>query len=326
MSGIQLRRTQPWLLIERNSKSMTRHQFSSRIWDIMACPFCRQTLQRTLRKVVCPKCCIEYKYTDSGSLDLRLKKPKEYELKIELGTPWSYSTVQVGATLPEDSRPEVDYSDIDVPRHLTKELLSHFPAAKGADSLALDLGCGDAVHRGVCERAGFYYVGLDFSSPSAEVLGDAHSLPFSDNSFEFVLSIAVLEHIQFPLVMAQEAFRVLKPHGKLIGTVAFLEPFHASSFYHHSLLGLLNTLCHAGFRMEHCAPSRSYSVFEAQANMTNPFPKMPRFLSKFLVTLPHVLHDVWWKIGSLVYRDADRGEYICKTTGSFAFVARKPVT
>lgn len=132
----------------------------------------------------------------------------------------------------------IDFSEIHVPYDpstLSKELISYFP--KGNGDYALDLGCGKAVHREICEHAGFKYIGLDYDTPEASIIGDAHSLPFKDNSIDFIISFAVFEHLQYPFVAAYEAFRVLKDNGSFIGTIAFLEPFHANSYYHHTHLG-----------------------------------------------------------------------------------------
>src|SRR4030095_14421423 len=103
--------------------------------------------------------------------------------------------------------------------------------------------------------AGFHWMGLDYSASEAPILGDAHALPFETESIEFVLSLAVLEHIQHPAVAIQEINRVLKRGGLYLGTVAFLEPFHGNSYYHHTHLGTFNSLRLGGFDVERVAPN-----------------------------------------------------------------------
>jgi SAM-dependent methyltransferase len=224
--------------------------------------------------------------------------------------------------LPTNSAPEVDYTNVDVPHHLSKELLSHFPKARSENSWMLDLGCGNAVHRNVCEHAGFKYVGLDYDCADAPLLGDAHSLPFKNQSFEFILSIAVLEHIRFPFVMMKEAYRVLKPGGVFIGTVAFLEPFHQDSFYHHTHLGTYNSLQEGGFKIVHICPSNQWSALAAQATM-GLFPRLPRLLCLSIVMPVQAIHKLWWKIGGvLLKKDVERTRLLT-TTGAFTFIARK---
>ena len=47
----------------------------------------------------------------------------------------------------------------------------------------------------------------------------AEKIPFADNTFDFVFSTAVLEHVQNLELVMQEAIRVLKPHGILWASV-----------------------------------------------------------------------------------------------------------
>jgi hypothetical protein len=116
--------------------------------------------------------------------------------------------------------------------------------------------------------------------------------------------------------------RVLKPGGKFIGTVAFLESFHGDSYYHHTHLGTLNSLTEGEFEISNVAPSNKWTVLIAQANM-GLFPKMPAFLSKSLVMPVQFIHRIWWKVGSLFNEKATEEIRIRDTTGAFTFIANK---
>ncbi len=295
-------------------------KISDNVWNIMACPHCGASLHSS--NLTCSSCKLHYKYAKSGAIDLRLQQRKHYQYDFSLGTPLLPESGFDFNILPEKSNPEVDFSECDVPYHLSREIMSHFPKAKTDNSLMLDIGCGNMVHKEVCEYAGFEHVGLDYESNEALMLGDAHALPFKNGSFDFILSIAVLEHIRFPFVAMREAYRVLKPNGIFIGTVAFLEPFHGDSFYHHTHLGTYNSLQEGGFRIEKISPSDKWSVLMAQASM-GLFPKMPPFLSRSLIIPIQIMHKIWWRIGSIFSSKATEGMRVRSTTGAFTFIARK---
>lgn len=105
------------------------------------------------------------------------------------------------------------------------------------DGLVLDCGAG---------RKPVYYENVVnyeiVNYDSTDVIGVAEELPFIDNAFDAVLSVAVLEHLRDPFSAAKEMSRVLKPGGKLFCAVPFLQPFHGypSHYYNMTHVGLAN--------------------------------------------------------------------------------------
>jgi predicted SAM-dependent methyltransferase len=75
------------------------------------------------------------------------------------------------------------------------------------EKLVLDVGCGKHK-RGT--------IGIDYSKDSeADLIADAHFLPFKDGVFDKVVSTTVLEHSPNPLVFLKEQHRVLKENGEV---------------------------------------------------------------------------------------------------------------
>jgi len=62
--------------------------------------------------------------------------------------------------------------------------------------------------------------------PGVDVVADAHALPFRDESFDGVLCEVVLEHVAEPDQVVAEAFRALRPGGRVFFIVPFLFPYH----------------------------------------------------------------------------------------------------
>ena len=65
-----------------------------------------------------------------------------------------------------------------------------------------------------------------YDYPSTDILAVGERLPFSDGVFDAVLSLAVLEHVTDPFACAREIKRVLKPGGKVLAMVPFLQAEH----------------------------------------------------------------------------------------------------
>jgi ubiquinone/menaquinone biosynthesis C-methylase UbiE len=72
------------------------------------------------------------------------------------------------------------------------------------------------------------------NSPSIRnlhVIADAHFLPFKGDCFDIVYSIAVLEHVQKPWVVADEICRVLRQGGHVVVELPFLNVIHDQHDY-----------------------------------------------------------------------------------------------
>ena len=97
----------------------------------------------------------------------------------------------------------------------------------------LDLGCGNGRLYKMIEKLNVDYIGIDLSEnlikkaeelyPNAKFyVASALDLPFPDNMFDKIISIAVLHHIpsyKLRIKFMEEAYRVLKKDGQLILTV-----------------------------------------------------------------------------------------------------------
>jgi SAM-dependent methyltransferase len=125
--------------------------------------------------------------------------------------------------------------------------------------LVLDVGAGFGRHAFEVARRGAAIVALDYGEPevvatrstiaamveageitadrfAGALRGDATRLPFSDETFDVVITSEVLEHIQDDVAAIAEMYRVLKPGGIFAVTVPSWLPevinWRLSSDYH----------------------------------------------------------------------------------------------
>lgn len=73
------------------------------------------------------------------------------------------------------------------------------------------------------------YLNID-ASVNPDYCCSAENIPTDDNSFDVVLMTEVLEHLKTPELVIKECYRVLKPSGKMIITVPFLNAVHADPY------------------------------------------------------------------------------------------------
>lgn len=95
---------------------------------------------------------------------------------------------------------------------------------EGKDLLAINLGSG---YSDISDSV--YNVDL-LPYDSVNVICDIENLPFKDNSIDYILNVAVLEHVPNAPAAIAEIYRVLKPGGKLYCFIPFMQAFHASPY------------------------------------------------------------------------------------------------
>ena len=122
-----------------------------------------------------------------------------------------------------------------VPEELKNFILQHIFAGEKI----LDLGCGNGRFYEIFEKMGVDYFGVDVSEKLIEIAKNKYpqakfqvtpalNLPFPNNFFDKILSVAVFHHLpsaEFRLRYLKEARRILKPEGLLVLTVWNLNPF-----------------------------------------------------------------------------------------------------
>lgn len=121
----------------------------------------------------------------------------------------------------EGVRPYTEY-----PAKLITYLFNRFNMRPGMK--ILEPGCGRGEFLRVFKDLGMEAEGLDRSEESRELLGEDSiklavcdveadtGLPFPDNSFDVIYNKSFMEHLSYPDIFLNEAFRVLKPGGMVL--------------------------------------------------------------------------------------------------------------
>ena len=274
--------------------------------DRVACPECGAPIT-----IPNSTCACGFAIPEGVPPDLRPRRPQWRTLHLPAGTtaPDQLTTISI-------ARPTVTYTG---PRAIrdSAELFSAVAESLRPGQRLLDLGCGPRDQAKVAAHYGLRYAGIDYSSPAADLLADAHALPFAGASFDLVLSYAVFEHLHNPYMAAAEVARVLVPGGRFLGAVSQGEPFH-ESYFHHTAYGVLALLTASGFVVERIWPS--YDTLHALATMGR-YPRAIRalieLLHRFTRVTPFLAPRAFFRASQ---RDRDR-EALFRTAG-ICFVAR----
>ena len=97
-------------------------------------------------------------------------------------------------------------------RYLYKDFYNSLDKrCKKGKTLEIGAGIGNLS----LEQNVIYKIDIQYSR-GISIVADAHALPFADNSFENIVMVDVLHHLECPINFLKEAKRVLKDEGRLI--------------------------------------------------------------------------------------------------------------
>jgi 2-polyprenyl-3-methyl-5-hydroxy-6-metoxy-1,4-benzoquinol methylase len=172
-----------------------------------------------------------------------------------------------------------------------KEFISRYAFGK-----VLDIGCGNKPYESLFENIQGY-TGCDVvqsSNQKVDIICEATDLNIPSNEYDTVFSTQVLEHVDDPFQMLNEAFRVLKSNGCIILTAPFAWELHEEpyDFYRYSKYGLKSMFEKAGFTNVEIKPNggKWAAIFQLNLNIIYTIFKHKGIFRKLLKGLFMNLH------------------------------------
>ncbi len=113
-------------------------------------------------------------------------------------------------------------------KDLNRDLREVLPSLKGK---LLDVGCGDKPYKYLLTNVD-EHLGLDvYKDKHIDIVVERDKeWPIKDNEFDSIISTQALEHVDNLDLFLKEIFRILKPNGKVVITLPFIECEHAMPY------------------------------------------------------------------------------------------------
>ena len=175
-------------------------------------------------------------------------------------------------------------------RLFLEQHLSHF-AKRNSNKLVLDVGAGECQYAYLFNKRN-EYESCDMqdsfhSDVEYDIVSSIYDIPRNDSSYDIVLMLQVLEHIEFPVKALKEVNRILKVGGVLFLSVPqaagdHFEPYH---YFNYTQYGLGSVLKQTGFEVM----------------------SMDRLAGMFVYVGNRIQ-----KLGSIIYYQNSKQNYICR--------------
>lgn len=194
--------------------------------------------------------------------------------------------------------------------------------------VVVDLGCGTQPYKDDISKLGCKYVSVDWSNSyhqgKPDFVADLNvGVDLPDCFADSVITFSVIEHLHRPARLVEEAFRILKPSGKLYMQVPFQWAVHEApyDYVRFTKYGLQKILEDAGFEYIEIQADCGYWVttvlkFNYHTRRLIRGPKITRWLIQALFT------PVWF-CGQVFSIIADRFDLDENETASYTLSAQR---
>lgn len=118
------------------------------------------------------------------------------------------------------------------------------------NSVIVDIGCGTKPYLEFVDKSS-QYIGVDIDSENenVDIVSSVYDIDLPSDMADYVVSFQVMEHLEEPSLMLNEAYRILKPNGELYLTFPMSEELHEEpyDFFRYTEHGIRHLLKKAGF-------------------------------------------------------------------------------
>lgn len=192
------------------------------------------------------------------------------------------------------------------------------------NKVVLDYCCGDGRYSFQAAKYGANVIGIDISDKTIEIckkkavqeklekqtsffIMDAENLKFNDNSFDIIISMGVLHHLDLKKAY-QEFIRVIKPNGRIICTEAlghnpFIHLYRKITPHLRTKWEVEHILSLADIKMSRCYFAKiKMKFFHLATLVAVPFRNLPGFntilksletLDQILLSIPLIKKQAW---------------------------------
>ena len=154
----------------------------------------------------------------------------------------------------------------------------------------LDIGAGNAPYRKFFRKARDYLRLDKYSYENTDINADVtKKLPIGDNSFDSVVCIQLLEHVNKPQKVINEIYRVLKDDGVCLLTTHMAAPLHGEpyDYYRFTKYGLKDLF--KKFKSVEVVPNGGAALSIFQLIVWGVSEKLPKFAAAPLIIFLNML-------------------------------------